>query len=319
MRDDPGRPASRGRGQGALGPSVSDRAQPGVEERQTSSRVLRCRRGSATALCHAGIVARGWSDASGAEPGGWTGVGRALSASRPTRQAPGGVTWAPTTCIRYGPGARAGPRAERPRPDGRRLLEREVRRSRREVVLSGTRASANAPSHQPKTWSPGRCCVTFAPTASTSPATSLPGTGLFGLRRPIARRTRNGPPRTLCQPECLQESGPAVEVSRHRDCIPRRHSPWKPRTSRMPAPTASRSSPVRPALAQSSAQLDDRPNAGVRRCASPWEPIRFTRVLLVVDSAFGAIERIGHPAGQRPARDRDAWTWSTDKKGEMHA
>ena len=34
---------------------------------------------------------------------------------------------------------------------------------------------------------------------------------------------------------------------------------------------------------------------------------------------FGATERIGYPAGRRAARDRDAWTWSTDKKREMHA
>ena len=223
------------------------------------------------------------------------------------------------SCVVAGAPVSAGKR-HRPLP-GRHRSARLFRRVRRGAggVDRSREGVERFPPDSPGAWRRHLGANHFAPTAPTSPATSLPGTGLFGLRRPIARRTRNGPPRTMCQPECLQESGPGVEVPRHRDCIPRRHSPWEPRTSRMPAPTASRSSPVRPALAQSSAQLDDRPNGGVRRCASPWEPIRFTRVLLVVDFMFGAIERIGHPAGQRAARDRDTWTWSTDKKGEMHA
>src|SRR5439155_9733959 len=47
--------------------------------------------------------------------------------------------------------------------------------------------SANPPSPtKPKTSSPGRNRVTALPTASTSPATSLPRSVWFGLRTPIA-------------------------------------------------------------------------------------------------------------------------------------
>ena len=44
--------------------------------------------------------------------------------------------------------------------------------------------SAKEPSHQPNTSSPGRNRVTWAPTASTRPATSMPSTGTLGLRSP---------------------------------------------------------------------------------------------------------------------------------------
>jgi hypothetical protein len=50
--------------------------------------------------------------------------------------------------------------------------------------------SAKAPSHQPNTWSPGRNRVTWAPTASTRPATSMPSTGTLGLRNPRVGTTR---------------------------------------------------------------------------------------------------------------------------------
>jgi len=43
------------------------------------------------------------------------------------------------------------------------------------------------------------------------------------------------------------------------------------------------------------------------------------RMLVVFDSAFGDIERIGHPAGLRVARDRDAWHGSPGKRTEMNA
>ena len=42
----------------------------------------------------------------------------------------------------------------------------------------------------PKTSSPTANLVTFAPTAATVPATSSPGTGLFGLRNPKYSRPR---------------------------------------------------------------------------------------------------------------------------------
>ena len=44
--------------------------------------------------------------------------------------------------------------------------------------------SANEPWLQPKTSSPTLNRVTALPTASTVPATSVPRTPLFGLRRP---------------------------------------------------------------------------------------------------------------------------------------
>ena len=54
--------------------------------------------------------------------------------------------------------------------------------------------SANAPAHQPKTASPDRSRCTSVPTASTVPATSVPGTATFGLRSPVAIRMMNGEP-----------------------------------------------------------------------------------------------------------------------------
>ena len=60
---------------------------------------------------------------------------------------------------------------------------------------SGARAnSAKAPAHQPNTSSPGRRRWTSLPTASTVPATSVPGIGCFGRRRPVASRMRYGDP-----------------------------------------------------------------------------------------------------------------------------
>src|SRR5687767_9599468 len=54
--------------------------------------------------------------------------------------------------------------------------------------------SANAPAPHPNTSSPGRSRCTSLPTASTVPATSVPGTGFFGFRRPVAIRMTNGEP-----------------------------------------------------------------------------------------------------------------------------
>ncbi len=45
--------------------------------------------------------------------------------------------------------------------------------------------SAKAPRTKPNTSSPGRSPRTFAPTVSTTPAASLPATGIFGLVSPI--------------------------------------------------------------------------------------------------------------------------------------
>ncbi len=57
--------------------------------------------------------------------------------------------------------------------------------------------SASAPWHQPNTASPGWSAVTSVPIASTSPATSVPEMGSFGLRRPVARRMKYGLPLTM--------------------------------------------------------------------------------------------------------------------------
>ena len=52
-------------------------------------------------------------------------------------------------------------------------------------LASGARAySANVPVPTPKTSSPGWNRVTSLPTASTTPATSIPGTGFLGARSP---------------------------------------------------------------------------------------------------------------------------------------
>jgi hypothetical protein len=52
-------------------------------------------------------------------------------------------------------------------------------------LLSGARAySAYEPLPMPNTSSPGWNLVTSSPTASTTPATSAPGTGVLGARRP---------------------------------------------------------------------------------------------------------------------------------------
>jgi hypothetical protein len=72
------------------------------------------------------------------------------------------------------------------------------------------------------------------------------------------------------------------------------------RPERRESALASRSSSVRPALAQSPARFDDPPNGGVRRCASSWEPRPSRRVVPVFDPVLAGIEPIGRPAG-RPA------------------
>ena len=50
--------------------------------------------------------------------------------------------------------------------------------------------SANAPRDIPYTSSPTANRVTAEPTAATVPATSMPGTGFFGLRNPNPRTRR---------------------------------------------------------------------------------------------------------------------------------
>ena len=60
--------------------------------------------------------------------------------------------------------------------------------------------SAKAPRTNPNTSSPGCSPRTFAPTASTTPAASLPTTGIFGLVSPIPMsRATFGSPRRMCQ------------------------------------------------------------------------------------------------------------------------
>src|SRR5665811_2366367 len=59
--------------------------------------------------------------------------------------------------------------------------------------------SAYAPTHQPKTSSPGRNRVTLVPTASTCPATSVPRTAFFGLRSPYTGRATYGRPLMIAQ------------------------------------------------------------------------------------------------------------------------
>ena len=57
--------------------------------------------------------------------------------------------------------------------------------------------SAKAPRTKPNTSSPGCSPCTFAPTASTTPAASLPTTGIFGLVSPIPMsRATYGSPRS---------------------------------------------------------------------------------------------------------------------------
>jgi hypothetical protein len=59
--------------------------------------------------------------------------------------------------------------------------------------------SAQDPLQLPNTSSPGWNRVTFAPTASTCPATSQPRTGALGLRRPNMVRMKYGRPVMKCQ------------------------------------------------------------------------------------------------------------------------
>src|ERR687891_426511 len=55
------------------------------------------------------------------------------------------------------------------------------------------------PHEDPNTSSPGRRSVTFVPTASTTPATSVPRTGVRGRRSPDLSRTMYGTPVTVIQ------------------------------------------------------------------------------------------------------------------------
>ena len=71
---------------------------------------------------------------------------------------------------------------------GSGLLEGELRRLERQLVLAcgrelGERALADA-EHLVAWWKR----VTSLPTATTTPATSRPGTGFFGARRPATSR-----------------------------------------------------------------------------------------------------------------------------------
>jgi hypothetical protein len=59
--------------------------------------------------------------------------------------------------------------------------------------------SAKAPVRAPKTSSPDRKLVTAFPTASTSPAKSVPTLFSFGLTRPICGRPKYGVPLTPYQ------------------------------------------------------------------------------------------------------------------------
>jgi len=58
----------------------------------------------------------------------------------------------------------------------------------------------------PKTASPGLNGATLAPTASTTPATSAPSLGNFGLRIPMNRRMTDGVPRRKCQSDGFTEA-----------------------------------------------------------------------------------------------------------------
>ena len=53
-------------------------------------------------------------------------------------------------------------------------------------------SSAFAPERRPKTRSPTANSVTAPPTASTSPASSMPTIRRFGARSPVKTRLKNG-------------------------------------------------------------------------------------------------------------------------------
>ena len=82
------------------------------------------------------------------------------------------------------------------------------------VTLGGFRTtlvaltySANAPFRPPNTSSPGARSVTSFPTASTTPAKSVPSSGLFGRSTPlrVTGRRKRGQPRSWCQSALLIE------------------------------------------------------------------------------------------------------------------
>ena len=73
--------------------------------------------------------------------------------------------------------------------DRRRLLEGEVRRLGRELVLAAQRAySAKAPLPMPNTSSPGWNLVTSLPTASTTPGEVHAQNRVLGRAQPVARQ-----------------------------------------------------------------------------------------------------------------------------------
>ncbi len=78
--------------------------------------------------------------------------------------------------------------------DRRGLLEAHASRLvRKRAAARGRRRTPRvAPERTPKTSSPTSNSVTAAPTASTSPASSMPRILRFGRRRPVKKRAKNG-------------------------------------------------------------------------------------------------------------------------------
>jgi hypothetical protein len=66
--------------------------------------------------------------------------------------------------------------------------------------------SANAPVWAPQTESPTRNRVTERPTASITPAKSVPSVIDDGLRSPVMNRPTTGSPRITCQSPALSET-----------------------------------------------------------------------------------------------------------------
>ena len=76
---------------------------------------------------------------------------------------------------------------------------------RARACSAATACVAKAPEHQPRTASPGWKRLTPAPTASTTPAMSVPGTGTLGRRSPYMGRKSLGTPRMMWQsPMCTE-------------------------------------------------------------------------------------------------------------------
>src|ERR1039458_1936279 len=89
---------------------------------------------------------------------------------------------------------------------GGRLLECHVLRLHDQCHSEVHTYSASAPRQVPNTSSPGLNSVTFRPTACTWPATSTPSRVIFGLRRPVIRRTKYGVPLMKCQSSGFMEA-----------------------------------------------------------------------------------------------------------------